>query len=145
MTDDTRFLDLLTRISPNRPIDIDPLLFGATEVPTTGHVAQAMGHPPPATLWQRDEFGRSFIGIRMRTPVEAADALATAVTAAAVERQIIPIFLSWDGACDMQRFGFRVEYITGADEDACTAMETEVARFWNLAIIVDAEAVSALS
>jgi hypothetical protein len=42
----------------------------------------------------------------------------------------------------MQRFGYRVELISGSNESEMHACEDQVGRMWNLAIIVDAADIS---
>jgi hypothetical protein len=144
MSDDARYLAVLGRITRSAPMDLDPVLFPDTAAPAPAVAMDTPTHAPSAALWTRPDFGPSYIGIRVKTHIASPDQLAAVVAAAAVERQIIPIFLSWNGTCDMQRFGFRVEYICGTTDADCSVLETEVARLWNLAIIVDADAVGAL-
>lgn len=139
MTVEKRYLEILSRVTPNAPLDLDPLLFDMPKPTLDDAFATAGAFVPSAALWLRDEFGPSYIGIRVKTTIEAPQTLAASVAAAAVERQIVPVFLSWNGACDMQRFGFRVEYVSGPDDAACLMQEQQLARLWNMAIIVDAQ------
>ena len=61
------------------------------------------------------------------------------MAALAVEKRIVPIFISWVGNCGLQHFGMHVEHIAGADAAACADYEEHLKRMWNLAIIIEAD------
>jgi hypothetical protein len=138
MTISSKYAAILGNLTRDAPQDIDPVLFG--EGPKKGRNLAFVEDRAEvsADLWSRADDDRSYIGIRVTGPVADQHAVAADLAAVAVERQIIPVFLSWVGACGMQRFGFRVELIGGADETEMQACEEQVSRMWNLAIIVDA-------
>jgi len=138
MTISSKYAAILGNLTRNTPLQIDPLLFG--DSPKQG-ANLAFIDPRPtvsADLWSRAEDDISYIGIRVSHPIADQHAVAADLAAVAVERQIIPVFLSRVGDCGMQRFGFRVELIGGANEDEMHACEEQVSRLWNLAIIIDA-------
>ena len=137
-----KYAALLANVTRNTPTQIDPLVF--ENIRKIGSDLSFAETRPPvsAKLWSRTEDETSYIGIRVTGPIADQHAIAADLAAAAVERQIIPIFLSWIGQCGMQQFGFRVELIGGANEEEMHACEEQVRRLWNLAIIVDAADVS---
>ena len=138
MTISSKYAAILANLTRNAPLHIDPLLFGNS--PTQG-ANLAFVEPRPtvsADLWSRTADGISYIGIRVSHSIADQHAVAADLAAVAVERQIIPVFLSRIGDCGMQRFGFRVELIGGVNEDEMQACEEQVSRLWNLAIIIDA-------
>jgi len=124
MTISSKYAAILGNLTRNTPLQIDPLLFG--DSPKQG-ANLAFIDPRPTVF-----------GIRVSHPIADQHAVAADLAAVAVERQIIPVFLSRVGDCGMQRFGFRVELIGGANEDEMHACEEQVSRLWNLAIIIDA-------
>lgn len=87
----------------------------------------------------------SHIGCRVKTPIEKPEYVAMRLAAIAVERQIHPVFLSYIADCGMQRFGFRVEQLSGLDASAQQQFEAQVTQFWNLAWIFDASELNQLN
>jgi hypothetical protein len=133
---DTRWLDVIARLSAEDPVDIDPLL---------GHVPPP---PPPAgapadapairsgRLWARTPT-LSYIGIRvLRTPADVRRA-ALGLAAAAVERGVIPIILSPLPRTGFEPYGFRVERLPAGPPEAAALHEAELCRFWDLAVVID--------
>ena len=100
--------------------------------------------PPSATLWDMPDDGPSRIGVRIRAPVENADLLAARLASIALERDIEPVFLSYIARSGMQWFGFRVEQLSGLTEQAQQSYEEQLARFWRLALIIDAAEITQL-
>ncbi len=137
-----KYAALLANLSRNTPTQVDPLLFEHS--PTEGCDIAFVDTRPPvsAKLWARPEDETSYIGIRVTSPIANQHEIAADLAAAAVERHIIPIFLSWVGQCGMQQFGFRVELIGGANIAETQACEEQLKRLWNLAIIVDVADIS---
>ncbi len=139
MTPKTDFVALLANLSPHAPTDLD-LVLGDAPASTPDRPALSKPTTAPATaLWTLREELNTYIGIEVKGAIKAPEALAARLGAAAVERQIIPIFLSHQSRCEMQRFGFRVELIQGATPAACQAQIEQIRRFWNLALIVSAD------
>lgn len=145
MTTEEKYLSVLTNISPNAPLDLDPLLFSSASAKPVNAVGKGGSFPPSAKLWDRVEDQTTYIGIRVKTPIREPQTVGAYLAAAAVERHIVPVFLSWNGLCGMQQFGFRVERISGATEAECIHCEEQVVRFWNMAIVVDVADVTGMS
>lgn len=137
MIDTRSYSERLANISPHAPTDLDPALFGKLAKKAPMPVELAPGPAPAGLLWDFTDPTLTFIGLRVTAPIEAPAHLASKLAAAAIERQVIPIFLSHLPNCEMLRYGFRVELVTGADENARAAAETQLKRMWNLALIID--------
>jgi hypothetical protein len=137
-------LAILANLARQAPRDIDPLLF---EAPQRGAVAEETagpGFPPSPALWDRAEEDVSRIGVRIRQPLEQPDVLAARLAAIAVERRVHPVFLSYVAHCDMQRFGFRVEQLHGLTADTQMLFESQLVRFWRLALVIEASDIAHL-
>ncbi len=138
------YMAILRNIAPHAPLDLDGLL-GAAPTACDDVVAQnVQPFAPSEALWDRPDDEVSYIGIRVSSPIASLEQVAVALSAIAVERKIMPVFISWIGNCGLQRFGLRVEHVSGADDAEKLASEAQLKRLWNLAIIIDAENVSAL-
>lgn len=144
MSDITQtYMAIIRNITPHAPIDLDGVI-GTQGAPSTEVVAQMMNTAPPSkALWQRPDDDTSYIGIRITAPIAAQEQVAMSMAAIAVERQIMPVFMSWIGNCGLQRFGFRVEHVAGKRDADKLAAEEQLKRLWNLAIVIDANDVSA--
>lgn len=145
MSAPSKYATHLGNLTRHAPVQLDPVLFAGSTTPGTDIAFVDVGPPVSPALWARPEGELSYIGIRVTAPIEQTHALAADLAALAVERQIIPVFLSRIGQCGMQQFGFRVEMVGGTDEDQRQACEDQLTRLWNLAMIVDAADVSAFS
>lgn len=147
MTDDN-WLAVLSRISPDQPLDLDRVIFeGADEkTPVTTRAAflgsgpgsGRAGDPPSCLLWDRDASATSYLGVRVTSALPDCAYTALLLAAAALERQVIPIILTTLTNSGFERFGFRVERLPSGPADARDACEQELSRFWNMAIIIDA-------
>lgn len=143
MTPD-HWLSVLARITPAGPFDLD-----AGEPPParqgTGLGGWSSETPPPSPrLWEREETGASYLGIRVDAPLVDPARTALRLAAAALERGVTPIILTSLGQSGFERFGFRVErFVPGEGADRA-AWEAEMTAFWSLALIIDAADVAAL-
>lgn len=145
MSISSKYAALLGNLTQDAPLHLDPILFDkdpsqGDDIPFT-----ETGAMVSSDLWSRNDDNVSFIGIRVTDPIEDRHAIAADLAATAVEREIVPIFLSWIGQCGMQRFGFRVELVGGTNKDEMRVCEEQLKRLWNLAIIVDAKDVCAFN
>jgi hypothetical protein len=139
----TDWLTILARIAPQTPLDLD----GLPEVsdPAGPQVATAVPvAPPSARLWQPADPAAAFMGVRVtQRPADAAR-LAIRLASAALERGVTPIILSTLPKSGFEQFGFRVERLPAAPEDERRRAEAELARFWGLTIIIDADDIALL-
>ena len=65
------------------------------------------------------------------------------LAAVALERGVTPIILSALDMSGFERFGFRVERLPAQPAERATA-EAELARVWDLSIIIDADEIGLL-
>ena len=110
MTDE-RWFDVIARMTPDEPLDLDAVLFDVSASADPGEVAplgRAETMAPSARLWERDE-ALSHIGIRVTQAHPDALELAFRLASAAAERGVVPIILSPLERTGFERFGFRVE------------------------------------
>ena len=135
-------LEILARLQDTAPVDLDALLPGAGPA-KGGTLGPDAAVPLSPALWQRDD-GWACLGIRVTEPPKDVTALARRLAATAVERGIIPVILSSLDQSGFERFGFRVERLSGATPEARTAEEAELQGFWNFALILDAADLSLL-
>lgn len=126
---------ILSRIGHALPVDLDSPDH-SNRAPT---LPVSAGQPPPAAvLWNPGEGAVSYLGIRLRAPLADCAGAAARLAAAAMERGVVPVILSTLDISGFERFGFRVERIAGMTEAERAACEAQIARFWQLAIIIDA-------
>ncbi len=143
MTPD-HWLAVLARITPDGPVDLD-----AGDAPParrgTGLGGWFSDAPPPSPqLWDREETGASYLGVRVDAPLADPAHTALRLAAAALERGVTPVILTSLGQSGFERFGFRVErFVPGVGADR-VAWEAEMTAFWSLALIIDAADVAAL-
>jgi hypothetical protein len=131
------FAKTLANITPHQPVDLDAALGLDGAEPSNTIRRAAMPLYPPTTLWQQPDDSVTYIGIRVDGPIDAPEHLAARLCAAAIERQVIPVFLSTQASCDMLRFGFRVEMICGQTEAIRAEQEAQIRQMWNLALVIN--------
>ena len=131
------WLSRMARLVGASPIDLDE--------PRDDRGSFAAGaRPPAAALWHRAAEEGARLGVRVARPLTDPAAVARRLAAAAVERGVEPVILSALPLSGFEPFGFRVERLPAAEGPARDAVEAELARFWNLALIVDAADVGGL-
>ena len=100
--------------------------------------------PPAPALWPRDETAGLRIGVRVRTPLDRPSLAAARLLAATAERNVHAVILSHVPDTGLERYGFRVESVAAATPDAARRLEDEIAAFWGIGLIVDADDLSRL-
>lgn len=139
------WLDLLARISPHEPADVNGI--GTT---TPGAPARRdeplpdadreMGILPPSSrLWHRHDDRQAGLGVRVTRPIADCAAAALRLGSVALERGVMPVILTTLPDCGFERFGFRIERLSDGSADQRRTEEAELSRFWSLAIIIDAD------
>lgn len=132
----THALDILARLTDAAPVDLDPAAGIDTQHPGSG-IATAAGTALSPALWPRDA-DWACIGVRVTEPVADVTGLARRLAATAAERGILPVILTSLDQSGFEKFGFRVERLSGATEAERAADEAELSGFWNFALILDA-------
>ena len=128
--------DILARLTDAAPVDLG-LRPDAPAPRPGGSLATGEGVALSPSLWPR-EAGWACLGIRVTEPVADVTGLARRLAATAAERGILPVILTSLDQSGFERFGFRVERLSGASPEARAADEAELMGFWNFALIVDA-------
>jgi len=149
MNDNDTWLEILARISPNQPVDLDPILTpNDTGAAGSGNDVLTYGaglteNTPSTMLWHEGDGENAYIGVKVTEQVKNVHVLAVKLAAAAAERHVIPIILSSCADSGFERFGFRVERLSG---DAATQnlMQAQLCSFWDMAIVIDIDQVSSL-
>lgn len=137
------YMAIIRNITPQGPTDIDAVI-GTQAAPSTEVVAQVLNEAAPSmALWTRSDDDISYIGIRVTSPIASLEQVGMSLSAIAVERKIMPVFISWIGDCGLQRFGLRVEQVSGNSDADKLAAEEQLKRLWTLAIVIDVKDVSA--
>ena len=135
--------DILSRISPKRPVQLDELINESGPSQSHGKVVfPEMDFAPSIALWSHD--GPSHIGVRILQPLDSVYRVARLLAAVAIEREVVPVILSRVDYSGFEQFGFRVERIP-KEPEAAMAAEEEVRKFWDLAIIIDGHEIDFLS
>lgn len=139
------WLDVISRITTEAPIDLDAVVFANTAVkpPRTVVVPVQDQAGPSTVIWDKTDPESSFIGIRVDTPLTDCTQAAFRLAAAALERGVTPIILTRLTDCGFERFGFRIERIIGDSDADCARLEADITKFWNLAIVIDVRDVAA--
>lgn len=127
---------ILSRVTPDRPENLDPVIRGDAALPAPGRMLAPGGPvPPSAALWPTGDESLARIGVRIAEPLADPTRAALHLAAAAIERRVIPIILSRLDQSGLERFGFRVERIP--EGPGAAAAEAELRKFWNLALVID--------
>ncbi len=130
MTPDTRWFDVIARLSADEPLDLDPPLPDPLAPVTPGRTVIRSSR-----LWARNE-SLSYIGIRVTDPPKDPRRLALRLASAAAERGVIPILLSALPRTGFEQFGFRVERLPDGPPEAVALHEAELCRFWDMPIVI---------
>lgn len=139
MTADQRWFEVVARITPDEPLDLDPMLFDHV-APMAPDVVEAFGPPvstpPSPMLWARDG-AQSHIGVRVTRAHPDALHLALRLASAAAERGVVPVILSSLDQSGFERFGLRVERLPSGPPEEVARCEDELRAFWDMPIVID--------
>ncbi len=147
------WLDVLVRISPHAPTDLDAGLFGEGDkmavpvLPPEDPQADDPCNPfiaPSARLWQRHDPGAAHIGIRVTRPVPDIAQTVLRLACVAIERGVNPVILTTLDNSGFERFGLRVERLPSGTASQQRHYEEELTSFWMLSIIIDADDIALL-
>ncbi|PZQ52211.1 MAG: hypothetical protein DI556_00660 [Rhodovulum sulfidophilum] len=133
----TRWTAILSRIDPRDAADIDDL--AAEFEPRAETPGRDIFPDCEACLMPRAAFKREeAVAIGLRVAAEPADAAdrAMRVTAFALERDVEVVVLSDCDRSGFERFGFRVERVTGDTEARRADCEEQIRRFWSIDLLL---------
>lgn len=142
MTDEY-WSDVMSRVTWNKPVDLDAVVFEPEPETTRKKRKSKMRDrktsyvSPSHVLWQSDENARSYIGVRVNEALPDCSQAASRMAAAALERGVTPIVLTTLADSGFERFGFRVERLAGETDTERAQCEDELKVFWNMAIVID--------
>ncbi|MEM9707336.1 MAG: hypothetical protein AAF871_00970 [Pseudomonadota bacterium] len=130
---DELWADIIARITPNRPHDMDQGKTGPKPKPL-----ELVGPPGPVApeMWRRAG-NQTYVGIRVRSAPGDPGPLALRLASMAIERQVIPVILSYVDMSGFEQFGFRVERLLAEPADLAEELEAELQAFWDLAMVID--------
>lgn len=133
----TRWADILARISCNYPENLDDLLRAHDPRSTSSgmEIFPEDVAPIPFAFEFKDD-DTIVVGVRItKAPLDPAD-LAVQLGTFALERDVEVVVLSHLDDSGLEPFGFRTERISGESEAARTRCENQLARFWNMEVII---------
>lgn len=129
---------ILSRIGPHDADDLDGLIEPFD--PRHGVCGRDIFPMPEAVLMPQAALKRAdAVCIGLRTPgTDAADAADRAIRLAAfaIERDVEIVVLNETDRSGLERFGFRIERISGETPEARDACEDQIRRFWNLDLVL---------
>lgn len=132
-----RWSAILSRIDPRDTADIDDIVRDFD--PRAATPGRDLFPDVEACLMPRAAFQREdavAIGLRVATePTDAADR-AMRVAAFALEREVEVVVLSESDRSGFERFGFRVERVSGDTEARRAACEEQIRRFWSIDLVL---------
>ena len=99
---------------------------------------------PSARLFATEDPELATIGMRLRKRPAHPERLAAHIIGMAMERGIETIVFSHLGHCGLERFGLRIERIGGASPAEIALQEEELMRFWNIALVIEADEITGL-
>jgi hypothetical protein len=135
--DTQRWTAALARVTGHEAADIDDIT-GAFDVhrgaPGRDIFPELDGAPMPETLMKRP--GAVCVGVRIAAPPADAADRALHLIAFALEKDVEVVVLSDVDTTGFERFGFRVERISGDTPEARSACERQICRFWNIDMVI---------
>lgn len=132
-----RWSAVIARITPMRADPIDDLAgpFDARHRPE-GQPIFPTHLPPlmPTTAFKKA--ATACIAVRITHARDDITDVAAHLSALALEKDAEIVVLNHLPYCGLERFGFRCERVTGADDAAKAACEAQILRFWNVEIVI---------
>jgi hypothetical protein len=128
---------VLLRIGPHDADDLDELL--ATFDPRQKGPGREIFPLPEAVLMPQTALRRAdaiCVGVRAAAADATACDRAMRLAAFAVERDVQIVVLGEADHSGFERFGFRIERISGDSPKARAACEDQIRRFWNLDLVL---------
>ena len=127
----------ISRIGPHDSDDLDDFLGGFA--PRGAEPGRDVFPMPEAALMPQAALRRAdavCVGVRVTTGDGGAADRAMRFAAFGIERDVQIVVLSEADRSGLERFGFRVDRISGDTADERAACEDQLRRFWNLDIVL---------
>lgn len=133
---DARMFELMCRITPAEPVDIDDVVYALRPRPERlGHEVFVPSEAPAIVpLAAEDE--RVTLGVRVPAPLPDPADYAMRLAALAAERDVEIVILSATDYCGLERFGFRVERVVSAEPQIPETAYADLKDFWKLDLIL---------
>ncbi|OUS09141.1 hypothetical protein A9Q96_00230 [Rhodobacterales bacterium 52_120_T64] len=135
MTDDDWSM-IITKIIPQNAEPIDDILEdfdvrrtsdGACILPDNGWYSGQKAFQDPSTVC---------IGVRVDGDNIDTSDLSMKLATMALEKEVVPIIFSRGDYAGMEKFGFRVEKISGKTEAERQLCEEQLKHFWNMSVVI---------
>lgn len=130
-------LAALPRISPEAPVDLDPLLarFDRRAGPHGRDLSPctAPQRLPPTPLAREDAV---VVGVHLTAPPPDPAALAFRLCAMAAEQEVEVVVLCEDDYSGLERFGLRTERLSGLTEAERAACRDQLCQFWGIELVL---------
>ena len=144
------WLAVMSRISASKPIDLESVLGAPVQEGAGSRDAMpdrtlvGVRTLPSAKLWPKKDSSVPCVGFRFDCEVAHPAQLAYRLAAAALERGIAPIILATHSNSGLERFGFRVELLSGNTAEELCASEAEIMRFWDISVVINSSDIGGL-
>ena len=135
--EEARWTAILSRIDPRDADDIDDIARAfdpRAERPGRDIFPEIEGGLPPRAAFGRPDGVAIGLGVAGEATGTADRALRLA--AFAIERDVEVVILAECDRSGFERFGFRVERVSGASETARAACEEQIRRFWSIDLVL---------
>lgn len=131
-----RWSDVIVRITREAPVDLDDLLGESAGERRAGQeiFPPLEADPEPVAPMARED--AVAVGFRVTARLDDVADRAVRLASFALEEDVEIVILSHVEESGFERFGFRVERIVGASEEARAACEAQVRRFWNIDLVL---------
>jgi hypothetical protein len=131
-----RWSDVIVRVTREAPADLDDLIHDPAGERGAGREIFPLleADPMPAAPMARED--AVAVGFRVTGPLDDVADRAVRLASFALEEDVEVIILSHVEDSGFERFGFRVERIVGASEEARAACEAQIRRFWNIDLVL---------
>jgi hypothetical protein len=134
---DQGYSKIICLITPALPSDIDDIVLA--RVPTdTSPGKDIFPAAMNAALLRPEQKSENMviIGIRIKSVLEDTADLAMRLACLAIEKDVLIIVLSYLDYCGLERFGFRVERVSGQNEAEQKICEDDIRNFWGISMII---------
>lgn len=136
MRDDS-WNDVISRITPAIPIDIDADLEPiAPKIAEPGRVKFSPSAIDAELPVQFADEETVCFGVRITKDTPNIVALAMQIAQMAAEKGAYPIVLAHVDYSGLERFGFRVERVAGTTPEEIEACEAQICAFWQIVLII---------
>jgi len=127
---------IITKIVPQNAVDLDDLLEGFDTRNTTAGTCLFLDNNWLSSQKNFRDASTVCIGVRVDGDNMDRSDLSMKLASMALEKNVTPIIFSRGDYCGMEKFGFRVERISGVTEAKQLECEAQLKRFWNISVVI---------